>query len=110
MVPYERQVVEGDFHQILRGFDGLEARWTSCFQSKAVTGVEYQHDVNSFLRVQLGALSFSTIDARLCLEDIGDYKRWLGNLVRHVVPLLQQNQLPISFKEVALWPDQRLFG
>lgn len=110
MVPNERTKVEGDFHQILRGFDGLESRWVSCFNSGAATGTQYQHDVNNFLRVQLGALNFSTIEARLCLEDNSNYRRWLSLLDRYIIPLLHQNNLPISFKEVAQWPDQRLLG
>lgn len=110
MIPNERSKVEGDFHQLLRGFDGLEARWLKCFQTSSVNGASYQHDVNCFLRVQLGNLECSTFEARMCLEDNINYKRWLNLLARYVIPLLAQHQLPLSFKEFQLCQDQQLFG
>lgn len=106
MTPNDRAQVEQDLFARMRAFSGLEGRWKSTFNTTAVDGAGYRSDVNFFLRIQLGALPNSTVDARLCLEDTSDYRRWLQLLERHVFPLLNNNQLPVSFKELVTWISQ----
>ena len=106
MTPTDRAQVEQDLLARMQPFTGLSGRWCMVFASPADSGTQYRHEVNAFLRVQLGALDSSTIDARLCLEDDTDYKRWLQLLERHVFPLLVVNNLPVGYKELAKWANQ----
>lgn len=100
--PIERSKVEGDLHRVLGRDPVVISSWNQAFQSSAVDGVALRSEVNSFLRTQLGAVEH-TMDARLCLSDESDYRHWLTQLGRYVVPALSQNQLPVPYAVMASW-------
>ena len=106
MTPTDRAQVEQDLLARMGNFNGLTGRWNSTFITNATDGNGFRHDVNFFLRVQLGALELPTVDVRLCLEDGSDYRRWLQLLERHVFPVLDKHRLPVSFKELVQWTSQ----
>lgn len=97
MTPQVRAKVEDDLHRMLGRHSGVLSLWVANFNSASVDGPGLRHDVNVFLRLQLGALAQSTIDARLCLSDECDYRRWLTMLERHVLPIMVTHRLPVPY-------------
>jgi len=100
--PIERSKVEGDLHRVLGRDPGVAARWLASFQSNAGDGIRLRAEVNSFLRTQLGAVE-NTMEARLCLSEESEYRHWLSQLGRYVVPALSTNQLPVPYSVMASW-------
>jgi len=98
--------VEADLHLAMERYPGLKERWTALFRVNHTDGTAYRHEVNAFLRTQLGALGVATVDVRLCLDDECEYKRWLVLLNRYVFPMLAKHNLPVSFEEIVTWHNQ----